>query len=48
VKYAEEVIVSPASGKRGVTETISAFREPMTRIVGGILMFWVVNEGLEL
>lgn len=37
------MIVSPASGNRGVTETMSTFREPRTRIrggmVGGVLLF---------
>lgn len=28
--------VSPGCGKRGVTETMSTFREPMMRIAGGI------------
>ena len=39
------VIVSPGSGKRGVTETMSTFREPMTRISGGILEGWFVRGG---
>lgn len=48
VKYEDEVIVSPASGKRGVTETMSAFREPMTRIVGAMVVVAIdYKEGLE-
>ena len=31
------MIVSPASGNRGVTDTMSALREPMTRISGAML-----------
>lgn len=40
VKKEEEVIVSPGPGTRGVTETISAFREPITRMRGGMLGNW--------
>lgn len=32
------MIVSPGSGKRGVTDTMSAFREPITRIVGAMFV----------
>lgn len=30
-------MVSPGEGNRGVTETMSTLREPMTRIRGGIV-----------
>lgn len=33
-----EVRVSPGDGKRGVTETMSTFREPMMRIAGAIFL----------
>lgn len=32
-------MVSPGSGKRGVTETMSALREPITRMMGAMVDF---------
>ena len=45
------MIVSPGSGNRGVTDTMSALRDPMTRIRGGMMdkVFqfgsWIVDPG---